>query len=335
MYQQHPVIDIEGVGEATAGKLASIGIHWAEQLLTYSVGMLGTRLRQYPELGYDKLDRFRQHAELIQVTGNGQHAEGLYAGGIRNLSNLFGVSPASVVEAIDQAIADGLIKEAIDEKRAREWQLAAVQYHYTGAVRGRVQDGDVPVARAKVYWDEGGAETAEDGSFWLPGVPGGGRRIVVRAEGHGRATLKVRVEEGAYPIHTFKLAPATGEQEVADESQGQFVQRFETGDRIEFVPVDRDDLEEGTPLHLAFRYKDGDVKLNLVHRKKAGDVLQIRSLRLPGDAVGPTDPLGTVYELRDGGFEPTGRDIGDYRLTLRFAEVLELGYELEDIVRFR
>ncbi|PKG97585.1 carboxypeptidase regulatory-like domain-containing protein [Paraglaciecola sp. MB-3u-78] len=336
MYAKHSLREIEGIGLITADKLQAIGLFWAEDLLSLPLRSLKIRLRNFPELNRRVLLKFCRQAELLQVVDSGQFAEGLYSAGIRNLAKLYSLKPQTVVNAIDESIAKGLLKTPIDEATATEWQKLAIQYDYTGIVQGLLlsEDGQ-PIKQGTIYCKAGRAITANDGTFWLPGVRYGAARILIEAVGFKQFTANLKLSNLKKSRYRFTLIPGTDVVEEIDENSGQSIRRFDINDRIVQERKELWEIPEATLLHLSHRYVDGDVKLSTVHRIKKGNVITISTVRLLGEAVSVDDENTTVYQLQGGTLVKRSKSLSDYRLGVRYAGLLDAGYKLDDILEIQ
>lgn len=301
-YKRHDIAEIEGVGKSRAGVLRQLGIRSTEDLLIRPESYLRAVAGRVPRFPVKRLAEFRAHAELMQVEGlTYQHAEALYRAGYRTLARFAAPDPATVVRALDAAVAENLIPESADQKTVLRWQKRALEIAYTGTLAGTITDGDAPVAGATVVCGFEQSETDERGDFYLPFVPAGRHRVIIRAEGFKRSAHRVVVEPGRSPRYRFKLERGADEAEVIDESQGQMISRFSADDKLVFDNRKLSELPEGTPLHFRERYKRGDkVRLQGVYRRREGNRVIVTRVVVPGGLVEKSAAPGDVYHVAAG-----------------------------------
>lgn len=300
-YERHPLEEIEGIGPARATALREYGVRTTEDLLRLQPEIVASRMRAVAGFSTSLLGKFRSHAELLQVTGlTGQHAEALYAGLRRNLLQLAGPTPNEIVAVIDAAVEQNLLPEGIDAETAGRWQKRALTIAYTGTVAGRVRSGTQPVANARVHCGLELAVTDADGEFWLPAVQYGHNPLVIEAEGHKRRRTSVQVSLGRIPHVEFELHAGSDPVVELDESKGQAIRSIEVDDRLVFDDIAIEDLPEHTLLHYRHTYRDGQVRLLGVHRRREGKDVHVPRVKASGDLITGAVAAGQVFEWTGG-----------------------------------
>jgi hypothetical protein len=300
-YQRHDIEEIEGVGISRADSMRSIGITATEDLLSAPELILRRMLDKIERFPVSRVREFQAHATLMQVTGlDGQHAEALYRAGRRTLTRLAAPGPSVIVRELDQAVDEGIIPEGIETTTATRWQKRALVINYTGTVIGLVESEGNPVEGATVYCGEEQAITDATGKFWLPVVPFGTAKLIIKADGYKRLTRKVAVSVGSIPLHNFSLTAGEDEEKIVDEMEGSAIRTVEADDKIVFYDVELEDLPDGTPLQFRHRYRNGDVRLIGVYRRRRGNLIEIPRVVVSGDMVDGDAVKEDIYIWREG-----------------------------------
>lgn len=317
-YKRHDIAEIEGVGRSRAAALRQLGIRSTEDLLLRPeshLRALAGRVKRFP---VNRLAEFRAHAALMQIDGlNYNHAEALYRAGYRTLTRLAAPDPAEVARALGAAAEEKLIPEGVDAKTVLRWQKSALEIAYTGALAGSVSDGDHPVAGATVICGFERAETDERGEFYLPFVPIGSHRLIIRAEGFRRAAYRVKSWPGSSLRYRLKLTRGEDEARVLDEAQGQLILSFEADDEQVFEDRKLSDLPDGTPLHFRERYKRGNrVRLLGVYRRREGNRVIVPRVVVSGDLIGDDAKVNDVYVVEGGRLRKSRKKFGAMRRDL-------------------
>jgi hypothetical protein len=272
------------------------GLHATEDLLRHPLDLLTAMFTAVSGFPRESLGSYRAQAELLQITDlSGQHAEALYRAGRGTLGAVERPAPSVLVRELDDAVADGVIPEGIDEATAVQWQKRALEIEYTGAVWGTVLSEEEPIEGATVHAGFEQAETDASGRFHLPVVPYGKTTLVVTAEGYQRLERGITVATDQQVDRTFDLEAGEDDRFV-DESEGGSITALGPDDRITFEDVELTDLPAGTPVHYRWRLRSGEVRLHGVHRQRVGDQIVVQRITAPGTVVdGDPDP-GDVYD---------------------------------------
>lgn len=116
-----PAIDIEGIGDVEARKLAGVGIHTTEQLRAASAD----RLVAQTGIAKGRIELWQAMADLLRLRGVGkQYAELLALAGIRSAAALASETPTrlvSKVEAYLGSVERAPTKARIDAKKAKRF----------------------------------------------------------------------------------------------------------------------------------------------------------------------------------------------------------------------
>ena len=303
-YKRHDIAEIEGVGKSRAVVLRRLGIRSTEDLLLRPESYLRAVASRVPRFPAKRLAEFRAHAELMQVEGlTYQHAEALYRAGYRSLTHFAAPDPATIVRALDAAVAANVIPASADQKTVLRWQKRALEIAYTGSLAGRITGGDRPVAGATVVCGYERAETDGHGDFHLPFVPAGSHRLIVRAEGYKRAVYRVDSIPGLTPHCRLNLTPGADDDagRTVDEAQGEPITSIEADDELVFEEKKLTELPDGTPLIFRERYKRGNrVRLIGVYRRREGNRIIVPRVFASGDLVEPNAAEGDVYLVEGG-----------------------------------
>lgn len=309
MYKMHLIEEIEGIGKNYQAQFNEIGLKYTEDLLYHKIEFVKSKLKDVTLK--NKLYDFIFQSILMQVTDSGQYAEALYKNKLRTLNVLAWHKPEKIIEALEAGILQNLLNNSVDLKTAIQWQKLAVRYMYTGIICGKVLDSEVPIQDAKVYWKRGDISvTAEDGSFWLPGIPFGNQKIVVDAKGFEIKTLKLKVVPNQLVKYKIPMKKEIGEV-VAKP-----VHSFNYNDYIEEKPIALEDISSNQQFYVSYVYKNGDVKLNSIERWRFRNRIEILSLRLSPSELNLSTIPGVTYEWTGTSFRPLNLKVIELRANL-------------------
>jgi len=120
------VKDIEGVGEAFAKKLATVGINTVEELLKAGANAAGRKdLAEKTGIAAANILKWVNHADLFRINGvAGQYAELLEAAGVDTVVELARRRADNLVEAMSAANAKGarrLVQALPSMKSVQGW----------------------------------------------------------------------------------------------------------------------------------------------------------------------------------------------------------------------
>ncbi|NNG00608.1 MAG: DUF4332 domain-containing protein [Desulfobacteraceae bacterium] len=313
-YTVHPIDQIEGVGASRADVLRSVNIFCTEDLLLRSEDFLRNMLSRRGHFPAANVFEYRCAAELMQVKGlTGQFAEALIRAKRQTLVEFAGLSPDTLVEIFDNAKNGRIIPETIDGKKAVSWQKRALTVAYTGTVSGTVIHESVPVNDAKVTCQFEDAYTDERGRFWIPVVPYGINRIIIRKDGFKSFSAKIKVDPGRITTLEVKVSPGQDKIVISEEKKGEPLPLIRAGDEIVFKDVDFTSFENGTPLVLRYRYKNEDIKLISVHRKRIGNVIERLRTRTEGSKVEANAPIGQLFIWQNNELVKSDKTVRDFR----------------------
>lgn len=316
-YKLHPISDIEGIGVARAKELNKIDILYTEDLLLKSEDYLTFFLKKISGFPLTRLPEFISIAKFLQVNGlSGQHAEALYKAKIHTLLLLAMQKPSKIVNILDEAKSNGIIPESTNKEEVINWQKRALAIHYTSSVIGKVIHNNKPVQNAEIFCNFEEAITNNNGDFFIPVINYGKQKLIIRTQGY--KTLSTKLDINLTKIHKFNFDLIKGQDKIKiiDEANGEPILNISTGDKVEFKDVDIINLIDKTPLKLKFRYKNGDIRLNGIHRKKIGHIIEVIRLRVSGDMVNIDDQIGQIYIYTNTLLEKTNHSTMDYRKKL-------------------
>ncbi len=330
IYQRHDIEEIEGIGVSRTASMRSIGITATEDLLSASELRLKRMLDKIERFPVSRVKEFLAHATLMQVTGlDGQHAEALYLAGRRTLTRLAAPDPSVIVRELDQAVEEGTIPEGIDIATATRWQKHALIINYTGTITGIVESEGNPIDSAIVYCEQEQAVTDSTGKFWLPSIPFGTAKLIIKAEGYKRLTRKIKVGVDSLPLHKFTLTSGQDEEIIVDETDGNAIRTVDADDKIVFYDVELEELPDGTPLQLRHRYRNGNVRLIGVHRRRHNNLIEIPRVVVSGSLIDEGAIAEDVYILSKGKLNKSSDTIASVRNKLLFEKFIKAGINPE------
>jgi hypothetical protein len=306
-------------------------LHATEDLLRHPLDWLVFMFSEVSGFPCDSLGSYRAQAELLQITGlSGQHAEALYRAGRETLEAVRRPAPSVLVRELDDAVADRVIPEGIDEETAVQWQKRALEIEYTGTVWGTVLSEDDPIEGATVYAGFERAETDASGRFHLPVVPYGKATLVVTAEGYHRLERGITVAADQQVDRTFELEAGEDDRFV-DEREGEAITALAPDDRISFEDVELADLPADTLVHYRWHLQSGEVRLHGVHRQRVGNQIVVQRITAPGTVVDGEPNPGDVYVWDGTELHESDATIAEVRAPHWFAFVEEHDLQLVEV----
>ncbi len=121
----HPVVDVEGIGAVYAKKLSDQGIETTGRLCYESSAKLSKAI----DVPMKTIETWQSMAQLMKVSGIGpQYAEALARAGIEGIDELKRRSPARVADQVNEYLASlqtNVLGTKITERRVAGWQAAA------------------------------------------------------------------------------------------------------------------------------------------------------------------------------------------------------------------
>ncbi|MCK4797888.1 MAG: DUF4332 domain-containing protein [Spirochaetes bacterium] len=329
IYQRHDIEEIEGIGVSRTASMRSIGLTTTEDLLSASELRLKRMLDKIERFPVSRVREFLAHATFMQVTGlDGQHAEALYLAGRRTLTRLAAPDPSVIVRELDQAVEEGTIPEGIDIATATRWQKRALVINYTGTVTGIIESEGNPIDGATVYYEQEQAVTNGTGKFWLPAVPFGTAKLVIKAKGYKRLVRKIKVSVDSLPLHNFTLTSGQDEEQIVNEMEGNAIRTFDADDKMVFYDAELEELPEGAPLQFRHRYRNGNVRLIGVYRRRHNNLIEIPRVIVSGTLIDEGAVQGNVYYWKSGTLKKSTDTVTSLRDKLLLDKFKESGIEL-------
>jgi predicted flap endonuclease-1-like 5' DNA nuclease len=120
----YKVIEIEGVGTASAAKLAAVGVRSTEQLLEKAVDRKGRKvLAEAAGVREEQVLKWANHADLMRIKGVAtQMAELLEAAGVDTVKELRTRSPEALAQKMAEVnAAKNLTHRSPTAKQCKEW----------------------------------------------------------------------------------------------------------------------------------------------------------------------------------------------------------------------
>jgi hypothetical protein len=175
-----PVIEIEGIGPATARALGRIRVFTVFDLLRCTPDHI--RRAAPKHLGFQEAARLRAAASLSRIRGmTAQWAEGLVAAGVTSIDEFQRNSGRQIVQKLDQDKARRIIRTLPSADAVEAMLKDAVLLQYTGTLLGTVfDDKGKPLAGAVVQLLGNEQTTDARGRFQMFRLPLGRRLPVLR-----------------------------------------------------------------------------------------------------------------------------------------------------------
>ena len=332
-YQRHAIEEIEGIGNAYGNEMKKHNISKTEDLLIHSELALNQILGKIAGFPTSKIREFQVCAQFLQIEGmTGQYAEAFYRAGRGNLLKLAAPDPSVLVEEMDKAVEESVVPEGINLQTAIKFQKEALKINYTGKVFGLLESETEPIRNAVIYYNNETSVSDENGYFWCSAVPFNSVKLIIRAEGYHREIRKYKITPEVRPLNKIRLRKGIDEEKIVDEYAGEPIRHTDADDEIIFEDVSLDDLPNGSPLELRYRYKDNQVRLTGVHRTRIGNKIKIKRLKIDGSLIDTESPIEQIYILQDGKLIKSSESIMDIRQNLFFKNLLDKKVEIKSLL---
>jgi hypothetical protein len=270
---ESPVTLIEGLGPATATRLAATGIHFVLDLLRLTPQALHSIVATTHSL--EQVHHWRLMANLLEIEPmTPQWAEALVAAGVGTVEELSRRDLSWLAQAFAQAQSSGLIPDVPSSDQIGEMQRDATAVFYTGSLTGTVVDSNqAPVVGARVRLGFLETVTNSRGRFRLVRIPlGTTPPLEVLAPSLPPLSVAaplITADPEAVVVQVFRLAPAS-----ANSTQSLSLSEFD-GDLLPAMsglPVKTEDQD---PAQL----RQGDIFMVQKFYKRTPDAMLVSRFR--------------------------------------------------------
>lgn len=298
-----PITAIEGIGPATAQRLAEIGVERIVDL--FFVADADVHRAVSDMASRDEAEAWRCMAALMEVsTVDGQWAEALVVGGVETVEELAGKGLADLRAIFAAAVDDGRIRRVPDDEELLDIVRGATRIDRGGVAMGTMVDEEgAPVVDATVEVGERSTTTGPNGRFRVAGIRPMAR-YHLRADIADRAPFVIMDYSVQYdprviggPIITWDPEPAP----MLDEFDGDVLPPL-AGATTEWRRMQPEELREGDLLHVNDLYASApDAKVVSIFRAFDAGRLVVRNARVPLDRfANGTAEVGQLVRHRGG-----------------------------------
>lgn len=216
-----PIVDVEGIGPAIAGRLQAVGVTHIGDLLWVRPAVVHGAADDLCSPA--QVERWRRMAILMQVDAiTPQWAEALVRQGVESLEAVYLQSAGDLADLFAAAVEQNVIPAAPDAATLGEIKTQAAVLHWSGAIQGRVVDAqDRPVAGVRVVL--GGQSTTTDarGRYRLAFINAPGAQSPLWLKKKGFCTEKVNPapvvwDDLLHRVERHVLAPAPAGTEALE-----------------------------------------------------------------------------------------------------------------------
>ncbi|MCP4049468.1 MAG: carboxypeptidase-like regulatory domain-containing protein [bacterium] len=286
---------------------------------TISIGKIGIekKLREVKNFPVKSIDSFKAMAKLLLIPElNGQFCEALYKNGRTTLKKLATPDPVTILKELDLSKEEGVIPENTTLSKIIRWQKNALTIEYNGMISGIVLHNEIPIPDAKIYIAEQKAVTDKEGKFFVAAIPYKSQKIIINADGFLRKEVTIQSFQDFIPNFTFNMKKGEISHEVHDEKKGDHIRKFSADDKIQFVNISLEEVAQETPFLLRHFYKNGNVRLIGVQRKKIGNTIEIDRLIIPENMIEKNGTIGGVFILKNNEFIKSDKSLKDFRKSI-------------------
>lgn len=300
----HLITELEGIGEATARRLESFGIRYAEDLLASSLTDLLALLADVPRMTGYEINRQVAQAKLLRVPGiSAQTAEGLTNLQIASLEAFVGASSTAITNGLLLERDAGRIPATLTATEVASAQLAAAKMINRGSVLLRVMNeegGPLVGARVRTHGKGDGirqevsTETISGGMALQESLVAGSHLLFVSLDGYIDATVVAQAYSDRWSLHSVTLKEGTSTPVVIDEFSGGLVPAIPPTAVVKNRRWDFEDLTVLPPVVVLDERDGKGIRVASVWRRSIDQVVEVPYFIVPESSLSANPERGAI-----------------------------------------